>query len=176
MNEKDKKKSAIFFGDHLEDIFIKNLKKYPMPELRPQIATNIFYLKTSSSSEKMKKFQLDLHGSIIVLRYPEQPNAIGFMDVENTFMRKVKVTFKERQFYSLKFIKPKSFEQIFQLDESIVDKWFSHLKKFCVLIKFNHYFETKKILGKGTFAVVYQVKKIDSGQEYAVKVFNKKLL
>lgn len=157
MDGKDKKKSAIFFGDHLEDIFIKNLKKYPMPQLGPLIITNIFYLKTSSNSEKMKKFQLDLHGSIIVLRYPDQEKAIGFMDVENTFMRKVKMTFKERLFYSLKFIKPKSFEQIFQLDEDIVDQWFAHLKRYCVLIKFNHYFETKKILGKGTFAVVYQV-------------------
>lgn len=124
----------------------------------------------------MKKFQLDLYGSIITLRYPDQKDFIGFMDVENTFMRKVKLTFKDRLFFSLKFIKPKSFEQIFQLNEEIVDQWFQFLKRYCVLIKFNHYFETIKILGKGTFAVVYQVNKIESGQQFAVKVFNKKLL
>lgn len=70
MKGKEKKKGAIFFGDELEDIFIKNLKKYTLPKLGPQTSSNVFYLKTSSNSEKMKKFHLDLHGSIIILRYP----------------------------------------------------------------------------------------------------------
>jgi hypothetical protein len=61
----------------------------------------------------MKKFILDLHGPIIMLKYPESSEPFGYMDIENTFMRKVKVIFKERQFYSIKFIKPKSFEEIF---------------------------------------------------------------
>lgn len=154
-SEVSQKKNNIFFSDHLDDIFIKNLKKFPKPAIGPLQLSNIFFLKTSSSSDKMKKFQLDLHGKIIMLKYPESPEQIGYMDIENTFLRKVQVVFKDRLFYSLKFIKPKSFEEIFQMDEEIVDKWFSLLKRYCVLIKFNHYFETVNILGRGSFAMVY---------------------
>lgn len=175
-SEVSQKKNNIFFSDHLDDIFIKNLKKFPKPELGPLQVSNIFFLKTSSSSDKMKKFQLDLHGKIIMLKYPDSNEQIGYMEVENTFLRKVQVTFKERQFYSLKFIKPKSFEEIFQMDEQVVDKWFQLLKRHCVLIKFNHYFETISIIGRGSFAMVYSVRKIDTNEEFAVKVFNKKYL
>lgn len=45
-----------------------------------------------------------------------------------------------------------------------------------MLIKFNHYFETISILGKGSFAIVYSVRKIETNEEFAVKVFNKKWL
>jgi len=89
------------------------LKKYPKPHTGTLQLSNVFYLKTSSNSQKMKKFILELHGPIIMLKYPDQPEPFGFMDIENTFIWKVKLIFRERQFYSIKFIKPKSFEEIF---------------------------------------------------------------
>lgn len=85
-----KKKKKVFFSDHLEDIFIKSVKKFPLPELGPASLANIFYLKTSSDSDKLKKFELYLHGPIVVLKKPKQKEAFGFMDVENTFLKRQK--------------------------------------------------------------------------------------
>ena len=59
----------------------------------------------------MKKFEISLHDSILVLRKPGL-EPFAFMDVKNTFLRKSKTVFKDRIFYSLKFIKAKSFEEI----------------------------------------------------------------
>lgn len=46
------------------------------------------------------------------------------MDIENIFLRKSETVIKGRKFYSLKFVKPHSYEEIFQADRSIVEEWF----------------------------------------------------
>lgn len=47
---------------------------------------NIFYLKTSSDSKHMKKFELEVFNSIILIKKCESKESFAFMDVENTFL------------------------------------------------------------------------------------------
>lgn len=44
------------------------------------------------------------------------------------------------------------------------------------MTKFRCYFKTKKVIGKGNFAKVFLVERISDGKEFAVKVFNKKVI
>ena len=97
------------------------------------------------------------------------------MDVENIFLRKSETKIKDRKFYSLKFIKPHSYEEIFQADKEIIEEWFQLLKRYCILVKFSRYFKSIKVLGKGSFAMVYEVQRLKTGEEYAVKVFSKRV-
>ena len=75
----------------------------------------------------------------------------------------------------IKFFKQNIFEEIYFDDKQTIKKWFEHLKKFCVLINFRHYFDDVKVLGTGNFAKVYLVNKKSNNKQFAVKVFDKKL-
>lgn len=44
------------------------------------------------------------------------------------------------------------------------------------MTKFRCYFKTKKVIGKGNFAKVFLVERISDCKEFAVKVFNKKVI
>jgi len=76
----------------------------------------------------------------------------------------------------LKFVKPKSYEQIFSREEEVIKKWFELLKKYCILIKFSKHFKSLKVLGKGSFGMVYLVERKSTSERFAVKVFQKKLI
>lgn len=44
------------------------------------------------------------------------------------------------------------------------------------MTKFRCYFKTKKVIGKGNFAKVFLVERFSDNKEFAVKVFNKKII
>ena len=96
------------------------------------------------------------------------------MNIENTFIKKGLVQRKERNFYYIKFLKKKSYEEIFQLNEEIILKWFNILKKFCILTKFGKNYKSVQLLGRGNSALVYEVVNLSSKKKFATKVFKKK--
>ena len=99
------------------------------------------------------------------------------MDVKNAFLRITKETSIEGvEHYGLKFIKKKTYEELYSTDEKLIFEWFEILKTCCILTKFRCYFKTKEVIGKGNFAKVYLVERISDKKELAVKVFNKKVI
>lgn len=99
------------------------------------------------------------------------------MDIQNAFMRQTKGTIINGVYhYGIKFIKKKTYEELFSPDENIIREWYEMLKKYCIMTKFRCYFKTKKVIGKGNFAKVFLVERFSDKKEFAVKVFNKKII
>lgn len=97
----------------MEEIFVKNFKTYEIPEVGALLAENVFYIRPGDKSEKFSKFYLQLFESKIFFSKAKNKKSFGYMDVENIFLRKSETKIKDRKFYSLKFIKPHSYEEIF---------------------------------------------------------------
>jgi len=78
--------------------------------------------------------------------------------------------------HCIKFIKLRSYEEIFTEDYEKVMLWFETLKRYCVLSRFREYFVSLKVLGKGNFAKVFLVERKTDKKQYAVKIFDKNLI
>lgn len=99
------------------------------------------------------------------------------MNVEFSFIKKTEnKLINNKKHFGLKFIKKKTFEEIFHENQNVIDLWYDHFKEFCVLTKFRLYFKSIKVLGKGSFAKVFKVLRLKDDKKFAVKVFNKNLI
>lgn len=99
---------------------------------------------------------------------------MAYMNVENSLMKKTAGNMINGvPHFGIRFVKKKTYEEIFSIDEKLIDEWFEKLKRYCLLTKFRLYFDSKHVLGKGNFAKVWLVQKKDTGKEFAVKAFSK---
>lgn len=80
------------------------------------------------------------------------------MNIRNSLIKFTAETLINKQYYfSIKFIKNKVYEELFNKSEEIITAWFNELKFCCIYSKFRSYFKTVKVLGKGNFAKVFMV-------------------
>ncbi|CAD8154730.1 unnamed protein product [Paramecium octaurelia] len=63
--------------------------------------------------------------------------------------------------------------EIFTADKISYDIWKSHFKRFAILDNFHEAFQVSKMIGKGSFAKVYQATKKETNTQYAIKAFSK---
>eukprot|EP01016_Furgasonia_blochmanni_P034583 TRINITY_DN3755_c0_g1_i11.p1 TRINITY_DN3755_c0_g1~~TRINITY_DN3755_c0_g1_i11.p1 ORF type:complete len:632 (+),score=113.56 TRINITY_DN3755_c0_g1_i11:321-2216(+) len=72
----------------------------------------------------------------------------------------------------------RDYKTVFLMNEDVkmVKEYFGHLSSFCILHDFNKRYEIVKLIGKGAHAKVYLCLNQDDEKEYAVKVFNKKII
>ena len=173
---KKKKSQKIFFDDNYEDIYVKILKDFERPKTGEVIASDFFYIKPSTDSDVFHKLYFELYGPVITIRKNPRSKEFGFIEIQNTFLRRSKTIIQGYEYYTIKFVKPKSYELIYSRDKVVIEKWFNLLKKWCILIKFSKHFKSMKVLGKGSFGMVYLVQRKTTKERYAVKVFQKKLI
>lgn len=65
---------------------------------------------------------------------------------------------------------------LFARNKEQYDKWLSALSSFCILTSYSTNFVNMKVIGKGSFARVYLVKRKFDNADLAVKTFDKNLL
>lgn len=159
----------------MDDVFLRPLKKDKTGLLNsPVQLSSWFTICSSSKTMEYTKYFFEMHGNIIACKKEEGKKEIAYMDVLNSFMKKTEGTMINGvAHFGIKFIKRRTYEELFHPDKMVVNQWFESLKRFCILTKFRCYFESIKVLGKGNFAKVFLVKRIVDGKEFAVKVFNK---
>lgn len=63
--------------------------------------------------------------------------------------------------------------EIFTPDKVAYDAWKSCLRTFCILDNFHEAYAVSKMIGKGSFAKVYQATKKENNVTYAIKAFSK---
>lgn len=171
------KKKKTLFEDKVDDVFLKSLSKVKRPLTKNKTLSNFFFICSSSHTKKYYKYFFELNDNYIFCKKNEGENEIAFMDIKNAFMKQTSGTIIDGvPHFGIKFIKKKTYEELFSSDEKLVDRWFEYLKRFCILTKFRSYFKSKKVIGKGNFAKVFLVERIKDKKEYAVKVFNKKVI
>lgn len=165
------------FEDEVDDVFLKSLSKEKRPNTQRKVLAHYFQICSSSTEKKYYKYFFELHDHYIFCKKSENDPEIAFMDINNAFMRLTKGTIINGiEHFGIKFIKKKTYEELFCPNENIIREWFEYLKKYCIMTKFRCYFKTKKVIGKGNFAKVFLVERFSDNKEFAVKVFNKKII
>lgn len=172
---KEKEKYSTLFADCYEDVFLELLKKRPRPVTYKKTLEDFFYIG-SNSSDKVTYYRYlwQLNDHYIFCRKSENDPEIAFMNIQYAFMKLTSGTsINGVDHFGIKFIKRKTYEEIFHTDQEVIRKWYNFLKRFCIITKFKQDYETKNVLGEGNFAKVYCVQSKYSGNEFAVKVFPK---
>jgi len=172
--QKNKKKTL--FEDQLDDIFLKPVKGNVRPSnVNSPILKDSFYISISGKKPEFIQYYFEMYEHILTCRKDASSPEIAYMDVLNSFMKysDEPVTINGVTHYGIKFIKKRTYEEIFHSSQEVIETWFEVLKNYCVLTKFRNYFESVKVLGQGAFAKVFLVNRISDKKEFAVKVFNK---
>ena len=63
--------------------------------------------------------------------------------------------------------------EVFTADKNSYDEWKTSLRACCILNNFHESFTVSKMIGKGSFAKVYQAVKKENNIPYAIKAFSK---
>lgn len=167
------------YEDQMKDVFLQSIKKHGRPKLKIKkgVLKNTFYICSDKEKGIFHEYIFKAEDYLIFCRKSKNKSELAFMNVNFSFLKKNKeVLIKGKPYYSLKFIKRKTYEELFHENEEVIDEWFEHFKEFCILTKFRNYFKSMKVLGKGSFAKVFMVSRLKDQRNFAVKVFNKKLI
>lgn len=120
MKKKDKE---TLFENILDDVFLKSLAKNERPKTKKVWKGDYFYIFSSSKEKVFYKYYFELHDNFIFCRKKQDSSKeIAFMDVNFAFMKKSKkTTINGIPHYGIKFIKKKTYEEIFSKSEETVN-------------------------------------------------------
>lgn len=170
--------STIFRDIMKHDFVIKVKESAPvMPTPGSVELEDHFYMMLSTKSEKLSRFFLQLSEGRIYMRLQSDSPVLAYVDVDYSRIKIMKSSsVLGKQMAVVRFIKGKTYEEIFHEDVKVVEKWFEALKKTCVLSKFREFYEVGTTIGKGNFAKVIACASLLTNESYAVKIFDKKLI
>lgn len=170
---------STIFRDIMKQEFVIKTKE-AAPVLVPPEKVELqdyFYMLLSSKSEKLSRFFLQLSEGRIYLRMNPESPVLAYVDIDYSRIKLMKPTpIMGRQLAVVRFIKGKTYEDILHEDSAVTQAWFEALKKTCILSKFREHYKVGSIIGKGNFAKVIACVSLDTNEEYAVKIFDKKLI
>jgi serine/threonine protein kinase len=101
---------------------------------------------------------------------------VAFLDLEYSKIKEITQSFNGQNYYGIRIIKNKNYEDILADNETLAKKWFDLFKRFCILSQFGLNYENVKVLGQGNFAKVFLVKRKSDQKLFATKVFDKKAI
>lgn len=74
-------------------------------------------------------YYFELHDNFVFCKKTENDGEIAFMDIQNAFVRVTKGTLiNGEEHFGIKFIKKKTYEELFSPNEDIIREWFECLK------------------------------------------------
>ena len=133
------KSKGTLFEKEVEDVFLKSLSKEPTPKTGPKIFGTHFHICSSASKKNYYRYYFELRDHYVFCRKESKKREIAFMDVKNAFIKVTSGTLiKGKVYFGLKFIKKKTYEELYHSDEEVIQQWFEYLKNFCILTKFRY--------------------------------------
>lgn len=151
-----KKKGLTIFENVLDENFLVSTKHAPLPKVsaEPLLSDN-FSICLTSKRDKLNTYYCELRDHYIFVKKSDKKEPTAFMDINYSRIKLILDDQVDGQTtHCIKFIKLRSYEEIFSDDYEKIMKWFEVLKNFCVLSRFREYFSSIKVLGKGNFAKV----------------------
>lgn len=166
------------FQETLVPEFVIRLKDLEVVKpLREPLRENFFYMMLSSKSEKLTKFWLQLIDGKIYMKNSSDGQILAYIDIGYARLKLLKSSVVlGKSVHGIRFIKNKNYEEVYHQDLEVIMDWFSLLKKYCVMSKFRELYKIQNMIGKGNFAKVYVTTRIEDQKQFAVKIFDKKLI
>lgn len=109
----------------------------------------------------------------------KEPTIIAYMEtifVRTDFLEVKPFPDSEEVIHCIRFVRNMCYTDIFSIDAGVYDEWRQQLPRVFVQSDFHTKYETKKCIGKGSFARVYLVVSRQTGRNFAVKAFSKDFL
>jgi hypothetical protein len=150
-----KKKGLTVFETILDENFLVSTKHATLPKTGPPILADEFSICLTSKRDKLNKYYCELRDNYIFVKKDKNKEPTAFMDINYSRIKLIlDDNINGEIIHCIKFIKLRSYEEIFSPDYDKIMKWFEKLKSCCVLSRFREYFSSIKVLGKGNFAKV----------------------
>lgn len=170
----NKRKGLTVFETIQDENFLVSTKHSPLPKTGDVILADEFSICLTSKRDKLNKYWCELRDQYIFVKKAKDKEPTAFMDINYSRIKLIlDDVVNQESVHCIKFIKLRSYEEIFSPDYDKIMRWFEALKRFCVLSRFREYFSSIKVLGKGNFAKVFMVEEKSNKRQFAVKIFDK---
>lgn len=170
---------STIFRDIMKHDFVIKIKDGTQLSINPAMVEleDFFFMMLSTKSEKLSRFFLQLSEGRIYLRLSPDTAVLAYIDIDYSRIKIMKSTpVLGKHLAVLRFIKGKTYEEIFHEDPKTIETWFDKLKRHCILSKFREFYKVGSTIGKGNFAKVIACSSVLNNDDYAVKIFDKKLI
>lgn len=152
-------------------------KNNEVPTYVHQLASDfLFRISLSSGKEQLIKCFFELNDNYLFCYKEANRSLVAYLDLEYAKIKEITQTMNGQNYFGIRIIKNKNYEDILSEDETVIKKWFELFKRFCILSQFGMAYENVKVLGEGNFAKVFLVKRKSDKQLFAAKVFDKKAI
>lgn len=138
----------------------------------PQINSALIFSHSSDKAPKAAVFSLHRH--LLVYHDSSNPNKpIQVLEIASARLENISFS-KSSPNYGFKLTRNGMIIEFYSPKKQIIESWFSHLRKICVLLSFHDDYHAKKPIGKGGFAKVYLIEsKSNTKHLFAAKNFHK---
>ena len=121
--KKSKPKKKTLFEDEIDDVFLQNLGTKHIPDVGPKSIGNFFHVLSTQANNNFYKYYFVLRGFYIFCKNTEDSKDIAFMNIKNAFIKRTKAnTIQGKQYFSIKFIKKRAYEELFSEDAGVINK------------------------------------------------------
>lgn len=162
------------FEDQIDDEFLKVFDPANPPQLGSKQLEGHFHICAPGEPPQFYLYYFELYDHFIICRKDKGREEVAYMDMLNAIMRRSGPrTINGVAVHGLKFIKKRTYEELFSPSATQIEVWHQALKRCCLLTKFRLHFDSLRVLGRGNFAKVFLVRRRTDGREFAVKAFSK---
>lgn len=157
--ESPSKNDSIFLINKSTDfwVLLKDSKN-KAPEFKDTtISDDLYRISLSTGKEQLIKCYFELNDNFLFCFKESGKALVAFLDLE--YARIKEITYKDPKsgdnFFGIRIIKHRNYEDILHPDEKLIKIWFEALKRYCLMSQFGLFYENIKVLGQGNFAKVF---------------------
>ena len=130
-----KKKGLTIFENILDENFLISTKHAPLPQTsstKPTLS-DYFSICLTSKRDKLNTYYIELRDHYIFVKKTDKKEPTAFMSIDYSRIKLIlDDQIEGKTVHCIKFIKLRSYEEIFTEDLEKVMLWFETLKRYCV--------------------------------------------
>jgi len=135
----------------------------------------ILFKKSKRTSFWKSRYYILYDDRLAYFKHGRDKQETAYCLIQNMRLEKLKGHEKDEH-YGFRLVHNKKSIELYARSAEVQDKWVSKLKQFCVQTDYAASYSNIKMIGEGSFAKVYLVKRKSDGMELAAKTFDKSLL
>jgi len=164
-----------FFDDNFDNFRIWKKGTTPKKPSDVRIMEGILFKRSSGTNFWKSRYYVLFEDRLAYYKNTREIKEQAYCILQNMRIEKFSNNEKDEK-YGIRIMHNLLSCDLFARSKEQYEKWISVLSSFCILTSYSSNFVNTKVIGKGSFARVYLVKRKFDNSDLAVKTFDKSLL
>lgn len=171
-----KARPSFFDDDVLENFLLWKKSPYTKKPSEVKITEGILFKKSSKTNFWKSRYYVLFEDRIACYKNGREHTEQSHCLLQNTRLELISNENEKDEKYGIRLTHNSHYCELYARSKELYDAWVTALSSVCVLTNYGASFINVKMIGKGSFAKVYLVKRKGDNADLAVKTFDKSLL